>query len=371
MKKKILFLIHDLGVGGAEKVLVSLVNHMDQQKFDITVIALFGGGVNEQFLAPHIKYSYIWKKTIPCNSKLMKLLSPEFLHKDYIKDQYDIEVAYLEGPSARIISGCDNPQTKLIGWIHIEQHTKTCAAGAFRSYAESRECYSRFHKIICVSNTVKQDFQSIYPEIRNINVCYNTIETDQIHSLMNEPVEDGLFHSDEFKLVAVGKICRRKGFDRLVKIVKRLRDESFPIHLYALGTGREQKKIEAYARRIGIEPFFSFLGYQTNPYKYVANCDLFVCASLAEGFSTAVTEALIVGTPVCTVEVSGMKEILGANNDWGIVVNNNDDALYEKIKWLVEHSKELQYYKERATVRGEQFNTSATVCAVEDILLTI
>ena len=53
--KKVLFLIHDLGHGGAEKVLVNLVNNMDHTKFDITVMALFGGGVNEQFLAPHIK----------------------------------------------------------------------------------------------------------------------------------------------------------------------------------------------------------------------------------------------------------------------------------------------------------------------------
>ena len=52
--KKILFLIHDLGHGGAEKVLVNLVNNMDPTQFDITVMALFGGGVNEQFLKPHI-----------------------------------------------------------------------------------------------------------------------------------------------------------------------------------------------------------------------------------------------------------------------------------------------------------------------------
>ena len=44
---KVLFLIHDLGHGGAEKVLVNLVNHLDRSKFDITVLALFGGGVNE------------------------------------------------------------------------------------------------------------------------------------------------------------------------------------------------------------------------------------------------------------------------------------------------------------------------------------
>ena len=57
--KKILFLIHDLGQGGAEKVLVNLVNNMDPEKFDISVTALFGGGVNEQFLKPHICYRTI------------------------------------------------------------------------------------------------------------------------------------------------------------------------------------------------------------------------------------------------------------------------------------------------------------------------
>ena len=65
------------------------------------------------------------------------------------------------------------------------------------------------------------------------------------------------------------------------------------------------------ADELGIADVVTLLGYQTNPYKYVAKCDLFVCASFAEGFSTAATEALIVGTPVCTVEVSGMKEMLG------------------------------------------------------------
>ena len=77
MKKKILFLIHDLGHGGAEKVLVNLVNNMDPAKFDIHVTALFGGGVNEQFLKPHIRYRAIYPRSFPGNSHVMKLLSPQ------------------------------------------------------------------------------------------------------------------------------------------------------------------------------------------------------------------------------------------------------------------------------------------------------
>lgn len=74
---KILFLIHDLGQGGAEKVLVNLVNNMDRSKFDISITALFGGGINEQFLAPDIHFRTVFQKEIPGNSKLMKLLTPE------------------------------------------------------------------------------------------------------------------------------------------------------------------------------------------------------------------------------------------------------------------------------------------------------
>ena len=112
-------------------------------------------------------------------------------------------------------------------------------------------------------------------------------------------------------------------------------------------------------------------GYQLNPYKYVAKCDLFVCASYAEGFSTAATEALIVGTPVCTVEVSGMREMLGSNNEWGIITQNNDEALYQGIKQLLDDPKLLQHYKRQAIIRGRDFSTVKTVQAVEQMLLQV
>ena len=83
--KKILFLIHDLGHGGAEKVLVNLVNNMDASKFDITVMTLFDVGVNKQFLSEKIHYRTVFSKVFPGNSHIMKLFSPEFLHKHLIK----------------------------------------------------------------------------------------------------------------------------------------------------------------------------------------------------------------------------------------------------------------------------------------------
>lgn len=108
--------------------------------------------------------------------------------------------------------------------------------------------------------------------------------------------------------------------------------------------------------------------FKTNPYKYVSKCDLFICASHAEGFSTAVTEALILEVPVCTVEVSGMKEILGEHNEYGIVTENNEESLFQAIKLLISDSELLSYYKKMANERGKMFNIDSTVKAVEEML---
>ena len=366
--KKILFLIHDLGHGGAEKVLVNLVNNMDPKAFEIHVTALFGGGVNEQFLKPHVHYRAVYPRTIRGNSHLMKLLTPKQLHRMYVKEHYDIEVSYLEGPCARIISGCTDPDTKKVCWIHIEQRTRKWAAGSFRSYREALGCYNAFDRIVCVSRTVREDFLSIFPAEVPVDVLYNTNESAKILELSREAVEDGLFSANERKLVGVGKLLKNKGFHRMIPIVQKLRREGHPVRLYILGIGPMEEELKQQAAGLGITDAVTFLGYQTNPYKYVAKCDLFLCASHSEGFSTAATEALIVGTPVCTVEVSGMKEMLGENNEWGIVTENDEGALYEGIRRLLDDPALLSHYQKQAEERGRTFSTENTVNAVQEML---
>ena len=138
-----------------------------------------------------------------------------------------------------------------------------------------------------------------------------------------------------------------------------------------MGIGPQQQELEGLCIEYGIEDRVTFLGYDTNPYKYVAKSDLFVCASFAEGFSTAATEALIVGVPVCTVEVSGMKEMLGENNEWGLVTENEEEALYAGIKRLLDNPDLLAHYKKQATARGKEFSTENTVHAVEKMLIEL
>lgn len=367
---KILFLIHDLGQGGAEKVLVNLVNNMDRSKFDISVTVLFGGGVNEQFLKPDIHFHAVFPKVIPANSHIMKLLTPKQLHKLCVKEHYDIEVSYLEGPSARVISGCSDTDTKLVSWIHVEQHSMPKLACSFRNPHEATVCYNRFHQTVCVSQYVMDDFQSILKFQKPCCVLYNTVESASIISETTQAAP-GLIDDGKCKMVAVGTLKESKGYERLLRIVKRLTDEAYPIHLYILGIGPLQPKLEDYIQTHKLTHDVTLLGYQTNPYQYMAKCDLFVCASFAEGFSTAATEALIVGTPVCTVEVSGMKEMLGENNEWGIVTKNDEEALYQGIRRLIDDPSLLIHYKRQAQVRGKTFCTKNTVRAVEEMLLEL
>lgn len=365
-KKKILFLIHDLGQGGAEKVLVNLVNNINRNEFDISVTVLFGVGINEQFLKPDIKFKAVWPKMIPGNSKLMKLVSPKQLHKIVVKENYDIEVSYLEGPSARVISGCQNKNTKLISWIHGEQKSLKKVSESFRSKKEAKKCYEKFDQTICVSETVKKDFCKLLNYQRPCCVLYNTVESNKIIEKSKEPVPE--LESDKFfKLIAVGSLKTIKGYNRLLHIIFRLKQENKKIRLYVLGIGPQEKELKEYVEKKGLKENIIFLGYQTNPYKYVAKSELFVCSSFAEGFSTAATEALIVGTPVCTVNVSGMKEMLGEDNEYGIVTENSEEALYEGIKNIVDDPKKLKHYKRMAQIRGKIFNTQITTEKVEKL----
>lgn len=368
--KKILFLIHDLGQGGAEKVLVNLVNNMDYSKFDVTVMTLFDCGENRSFLNSQVKYKSWCSKMIPGNSHLMKLLSPEQLHRLIIKDKYDIEVAYLEGPCARIISGCNEPDTKLVSWIHIELHTAKAASLSFRNVDEARKCYKKFNSIVCVSKTVEEAFENALRLNMPYKVLYNTNESSEIQRIGSDPV-DVEFSDNEIKLVGVGKLLKSKGFDRILHITKKLTDEHYPVHTYILGEGSERANLQRYIEENNLTNYVTLLGYQLNPYKYVSKCDLFVCASHAEGFSTAATEALILGVPVCTVEVSGMKEMLGKNNEYGIVVENSDEALYQGIKKLLDKKDLWKHYKHQAEMRGKDFSTETTVKAVEDMFFQL
>ena len=95
---------------------------------------------------------------------------------------------------------------------------------------------------------------------------------------------------------------------------------------------------------------------------------MFVCSSYREGFSTAVTESLVVGTPVVSTLCSGAQELLGYNNEYGLIVENSEEGIYKGLKKLLEDKELLEYYKKKAAERGSFFSKEKTVEAVEKML---
>lgn len=366
---KVLFFIPNLAHGGAERVLVNLVNHMDHKKFDITVQTMFDTGIYRNKLNKKVKYIGGFPWYFKGNTLVYKLFTPKQLYKIYIKDEYDIIISYLEGPSARVVSGCDNPKTKLINWMHIELENEEYATHVFRNMSEAQKCYEKFDRIECVSETVKESFNKMFKVSVPVEVIYNTVETDVIKKKAEELIEDIDFKSDEINIISVAKLMESKGYDRLIRIQKRLLNDGFRTHVYIVGKGEELKHLEKLIEDNDIKNTWTFIGFKNNPYKYVKNADLYVCSSRKEGFSTAVTEALIVGTPVVSTNCSGAKELLGYNNEYGIVTDNNEDALYEGIKKLISNKELFNYYKKQASIRGNKFSTKETVKAVEDMLV--
>ena len=368
--KKVLFFIPNLSVGGAEKVLVNLVNHLDRSKFDITVQVLFAGGVNEQFLKKDIKLKACFRKTFRANSQILKLFSPEALYKRFVKEHYDIVISYLEGPTARIVSGCKDRSTKKVCWIHIQQEDKKTAAYAFRSYGEAKRCYDSFNRIVCVSEYVKQDFTRLFDYHKRVDVLYNTNETEQILQMSCKKIDLSI-PTNVVKICIVGKLAVRKGVDKVARIQNRLLKNRYHTHIIFIGNGPEEESLKQYFHEHHIEDTVTFTGYITNPYPIIKYSDLFICASLSEGFSTAATEALILGVPVCTVNVSGMKEMLGEHNEYGIVTDNNEEALYNGIVDLLNDPDLLSHYRRQAQIRGKSFSTERTVKAVETTLTEV
>lgn len=363
---KILFLINTLGGGGAERVLVNLVNNMNREKYDITVETMFDDGVNRDLLDPNIKYI---SKKAPCPrgiAYLFRMFSEKQLYRFFIKDNnYDIVVAYMHGAPVKVIAGCDTGKTKKIAWLHYgEPKTGTFFDFWFHK-KKAFEAYRKCDAIVGVSKSVVDAFRGYTGICNSLHVLYNTNDVKKIRNMSREQVKS-IKKDDKLIICSVGRICDQKGYDRLLRVTSRLIGEGYPLEVIIVGEGEKRQELRDMVRQEKAEKWFHMVGYCDNPYPYVASSDLFVCSSREEGLSTAVTEAVILGVPVISTDVSGAREILG-DNEYGLVCENSEQGLYESIKKVVEDRQLLNYYKKKAKERASFFDTQQTVKSTEEL----
>lgn len=353
---KILFYIMSLDGGGAEKVLVNLCNQLLEKynNYDITVQTLFDVGINKKNLSDRVRYKSNFNHVFRGNKHFFKLFSPNFLYRKLIKEEYDIVVSFCQGPTTRIISG--HPKdTCSVQWIHNEFKEIREISSSYRSIQEAIKCMQSFDKTVYVAETVKISFEKLFPDIKNGITLYNINDKENIIEKSNLSINNSWFNNNRFHLVSVGRLVPQKSFDRLIDIMNKLiNNDKLEVDLIILGEGHLKTNLENQIDKYNLKNYINLFGYDDNPYKYVKNADLFVCSSLHEGYSTAVTESILVGTPVITTKCSGMEELLGTHGEYGIIVENEINSLYMELKKIILSKNELNDLKNKTKKRKNQ-----------------
>ena len=362
---KILFLMDNITEGGAEKVLRNLVNNMDQEQFQITVQTVEEADA-KRYLVPGIRYKAINR----CKSRIGKKLfhywirlcaEVNWVYPLYIKDDYDIEVAYLECGPTKFLSGSTNKNALKLAWVHCDLVQRgTTAAKKLLS------TYSHYDKIVCVSNTVKTSFQSIFGTSPEAVVLHNVNDEADIQ---NKAAAFSVEHPKEFTFLFVGRLSYEKGGDRLLNACARLKDSGLVFRVSFVGDGDRREELESQVKSLGLQDHIRFHGFQSNPYPYIASADCIVCPSRYEGFSTVVTEALILGKPVIATPCSGMDELLG-DSEYGIVTEDSTDSIAKAMQRIIFDPKLLFYYQVSALNRGRQFSKKSVIENTQQFLLS-
>lgn len=367
-KKKILFFITSLGGGGAEKVLVNLVNALPKDEFDVTLKTLYGGS-NENDLAPEVKYS----KLIKTENKFLrwllvrlyyKLLPNSWYYKFFLKGDYDIECAYLEGKTTEIIAASNNEKSKKLAFIHTDIEANFGTENLYGSEQRAKKLYKKMNEIVCCSEGVKKSFCKTVGKEMDVRVLYNVIDFEQVKVLADE------FEAEKrdqvFRIVSMGRLCEVKGYSRLLKALKTLKEKNVSYELQILGEGELKTELEEYARTEELN--VKFLGFKKNPFPFIKSADLYVCSSYAEGYNTAIIEALSLGVPVLTTDCAGMEEIIKNNID-GIIVENSEEGLTEGLLKLIEDRACYSELKKNARNKSCEYSKKNEVAEYIKLLL--
>ena len=351
---KLLFFIENLVGGGAEKVLCNLVNAMDQSRFDITVQTLWHTDA-DGILKPGIRYRSCYAGQTRLNRDRSRLEAAAGLtYPLHIRDVYDIEVAYLEFGSTKILSRSTNKHAKKIAWVHSDLAQKL--EGNPETLEKARKQYDAYDRIVCVSQTARDSFVRLFGRAGDTDVLYNTIDDGAVREKAGLPPSVPS-QRRRLTLAAVGRLSEEKQYDMLLRIHKRLLEAGLKQDLWIVGEGPQRAELERYITEQKLTDSVTLFGYQANPYPYMREADLLVCSSRYEGFSTFVAEGLILGKPIVTTECSGMRELLG-DSKYGLITDNSEAALSEGLQRLLTDASLRETIARQAAARGADFSAS-------------
>lgn len=226
---------NSLNGGGAEKVLQTLLSHIDYKEYDITLYSVLKDctkGYNKQ-----IKQKYIFDKSankekmirIKIMNKIKLLIynkSVNLFYKLFVRGQYDVEIAFIEGDSTKIISGSNNKSSKKYAWVHVDLSENHWTEIVYSDSEEEKKCYLTYDKIFCVSEAVKDSMNKLFGIQENVYVQHNPIDETRILQMAEKRVET-IEQREKVNFITVGRLVPQKGYDRLLRVVSKLAQEGY------------------------------------------------------------------------------------------------------------------------------------------------
>ncbi|OIK09364.1 glycosyl transferase [Bacillus sp. MUM 116] len=362
MKRKILFVINSLSIGGSEKSLVSLLSLMDLTKYSVDLLMFKKGGEFDKYIPQGINileepgyYQFLGqkenKKTFPIKNKITyrlcrvttalnlrlnykkshRISTEQVLYKSQkvalntLQKEYDVAIAYSQGMPTYYVADKVNAKKK-IAWINCDYVNSLYDKDLDYQY------YKKINEIVVVSKAIKDSIKRLRPEYeKKMNLILDIVNPDIIKKMARQ--ETNVFSDKSVvNILTVGRLIRHyKGYDTAIKAAKLLKDNNYKFKWYVVGEGPDRKEIEELINENNIKEEFILLGKKENPYPYMKNCDLYVQPSKKEGFGLTVIEAKILKKPIVCTNFNTVNELINNEID-GLVVGQSEEMLYLGIK---------------------------------------
>lgn len=354
MKKKVLFVVHHLTIGGAQKSLITALHYFDYDNYDVTLYVrknrtallkyideranvIINEDKTHYYRKPRaiilqllIKLSGLLgrsEKRSVYEKKLSDFILTEpmkYEKKRYFGDrEYDIAIAFMHGSSALFVADYVKAKKKIIRY---------CV-----STDELHEIHERIFNdidsIICVSDGVGEAVSAFYPEHRNkIHVIENIVNRQYV---LQSGEEYRVDKSDsQYTICSVGRFSKVKGMDFAVDAAKILKDNGISFRWFLLGDGPEMGSLKEKVRINGLSEEVFFTGMTDNPYPYFKACDIFVLPSREEALANSLLEAYAMGKPVvCTETVCGINNVV--DGETGILTEISGKGIADGIMKLI------------------------------------
>lgn len=380
-KKRILFLMSSMFIGGAERSLLGLLEAFDYDKYEVDLFLYRHEGefmpyIPEQvnLLPANSKYATfdvpivsllksknwvfgvarIWGKVWLgfkklCNPQMFgvnaemqytsRCLLP-LLPK--IPGHYDAAALFIGVPDV-LLSKVD--ADKKITW----NHTDYTVLGPDKAY--DRRLFAQLDYIASVSDRCTEQFLSVYPEFSDKAVTVqNLLSKDLLLKQAAEPVTDLVRRDGEAVLLSVGRFCEAKNFDTVPSICKALLNRGCSARWYLIGYGGGEALIRQRIAEAGMEDHVIILGKKDNPYPYMAACDLYVQPSRYEGKCVAVIEAQVLAKPVVITNYATSANQLTDGVD-GVIVPMDVEGCADGIAALLRDPDKQQLLSENTKKR--------------------